>query len=272
MSTPVSTISTEAKITATIENMMIKVGAKGCDPFPMIDGAWEIFAGKGIRTVFLSIGNSKSALADLEIAESIGCPLNCVPLGDSEVAQWSEVTEILKQRKREESASPFSEGVEAKWVLPKNIRVQPQLPWWTAGTIDMSGVQVTTKPVSDVVDTMCSVMKLKDGMKRLDILKIDTTASAPGLEVPLTAAILSAGFRPSILIVNWTTAPDTDLATTNAAGHLQCCGYSMMNKLDNKFLYYFNDENLYEICSWEQLTSMNPIAQEIIKTTSKRSL
>jgi hypothetical protein len=248
-----------------LDSNIAKVGVKGPEPFPIVDKLWDVFAGKGIRTVFLSIGTSKSPLADLEISESLGCPLHVCALNAAEKESWLEVSTILKERKREPSASSFTELVDTKWILPKNLRVMDSLPWYATGTMDLSGSMISTQNLDVAVTSICSTMKLKDTAKRIDVLKIDTTVSAPGLEVPLIYTILSAGYRPSVLIVKWSAMPDTDLTTTLVAGHLQCCGYTLLSAIDDKFLYYFSDDNLYEICSWEKRTTMNPIAQEILK-------
>jgi hypothetical protein len=243
-----------------------RVGDKGADPFPMIERAWDFFAGKGIRTVFLSIGTSASPLADLDICESIGCPLHIVPLNGAEKDSWSEVSSILKARMREASASPFTQGVDTKWVLPKNVRVIESLPWWEKGTVDISGTQLATAKVESLVASLCDTMKLKDSARRIDILKVDTRASAPGLELSLLSAVFSAGFRPSVVIVHWSKLPDEDTPAMLAAGHLQCCGYSLMDMIDNKYFYFYNDDNMYEICSWQEKCDMNPIAKELIRS------
>jgi hypothetical protein len=113
----------------------------------MVDRVWEVFQGKGVKTVFLSIGSSASALPDLELAESLGCPINIVPLKEDHKAKWIEVAEILKARKRDPTvATSFSEEAELKWILPKNIRIQSALPWWVAGSVDLSGSISPTEP------------------------------------------------------------------------------------------------------------------------------
>jgi hypothetical protein len=254
-----------------IDGNLSKVGAKGVDPFPILDKLWDVFAGKGIRTVFLSIGTSLSPLADLEISESLGCPLHICPLTESEQNMWSEVSSVLSLRARPPTASPFTESVDTKWILPKNLRKINALPWYADGTLDLSGTTLPTQKLTTLIGSLCATMKLKDAAKRIDVLKIDTTRSAPGLEIPLLHSILSEGFRPSVLLVKWSAMPDLSIQTTLAAGHLQCCGYSLLSVIDDKFLYYFNDDNLYEICSWEKRTAMNPIAAEIIKATSRRA-
>jgi len=260
VSTPVET--TRPSVQDIFKSLTASVGKT--DPFPILDRVWDIFAGKGIRTVFLTVGASKSALADLEIAESLGCPLNIVTVNHKEKGAWTEVLEILKERKREATASPFSEGAEAKWILPKNVRLQEAVPWWENGTMDVSGTTLRTQRIGDFMGSIATAMKLKDNANRIDILKIDTSASAPGLERGLLAAVLSAGYRPSLILVNWSKMPDIDLSTTLAAGHLQNSGYLLLAKIDSKFLYYFSDEDLYQICSWEGIVQNNPIVTEIV--------
>jgi hypothetical protein len=240
------------------------------DDFPILDRVFDFFAGKGIRTVFMSIGNSTTAAADLEIAEGLGCPLHAVPLNASEKSQWEEISVILKARKREDTASAFSLGADTKWVLPKNIRIQSELPWWCNGQIDISGETVKTKPALELLAAMCTHIKIKDSVTRLDILKIDTRLSAPGLEKGILAAILDAGIRPSLILVNWSDRPDVVLSATLAAGHLQNSGYRLIGKEGHKFLYYFTDHDMYQLCSWEDTTKQNPLIHEIF-TCAKSS-
>jgi hypothetical protein len=263
VSSPVeTTVPDRVKITTV-------VGANSSDPYPMLDCTWDMFAGKGIRTVFVSIGNSKSVQADLEIAEGLGCPINAVALSNTETAQWEEVSKILKERKRgEESVHDFSVGAETKWILPKNIRLQPALPWWTKGQIDLSASTVKTETLNAFATSICTTMKVKDNITRIDILKIDTVAVNSGLEKGILGAVLSAGFRPCIILVHWSERPDVDLSTTLAAGHLQNAGYQLLWKIDNKFLYYYNDNDMYQICSWEENYCQNPMFNEIVRSAS----
>lgn len=268
VSTAISTATTGTKRVTYeefIESKVTTVGEKGSDPFPILDKLWDIFAGKGIRTVFVSIGTSKSPLADLEISESIGCPLHIVPLGEAERAKWSEVRTVLTDRKRGEDSSAFTENVDSKWILPKNLRALDSLPWWEKGTIDISGTVLSTEKFDSTVASICAGMKLKDAAKRIDVLKIDTHSFAPGLEVPLLNCLLADGYRPSVIVVKWSAMPDVDLRTTIAAGHLQNCGYSLFSSIEDKFLYYYNDENLYEICSWEKRAEIHPIVEAVMK-------
>ena len=105
-STPASTTQVSVSVTTVI-------GENSQDPFPMIDRAWDVFAGKGIRTVFFSIGNSESVAADLDIAEGLGCPVHVMPLSPKDSEKWDEVSRILKERKRDDTCvHTFSVGGE----------------------------------------------------------------------------------------------------------------------------------------------------------------
>ena len=256
---------------------LVLLGKDSADPFPMFDRVWDLFVGKGIRTSFFSIGTSKSALPDLEIAESIGCPIHIVSLNAAERSQWEEVTSILKERKRDAATAihPFSEGAETKWILPKNIRIQPALPWWGKGSLDLSGETIPTESVGTLINAACQAMKARDATGRVDIVKIDTTTAAPGLEKGVIASLLDAGCRPAVILVKWSNRPDVDLATTLAAGHLQNSGYRLVDIFDeDKFLYYFADNDMYQICSWEDKSCANPMVKEltqVIQQTIRRS-
>lgn len=242
----------------TLQNLIKKIGTT--DPFPIMSEFSDMFSEKGIRTVFFSIGTSKSPLADLEISEAIGCPVNVFYLEESDTEKWKAVSASLKDRAV--SASPFLEGVDKVWVLPKNIRLRESLPWWENGSIRVDGVERATKRVESVVSEVCAEIKVKDGAQRIDILKIDTGRH---MEAGFIGAILNSGFRPGIVLVNWTETPDSNTSTTIAAGHLQNCGYVLLGKEGNKYLYYYVDDDLYITCSWENVAMVNPIVSEVIR-------
>ena len=54
----------------------VKLIGKEGDQWPILDKLWDYFSLKGIKVVFASIGTSSSPLTDLEIAETMGCPLH----------------------------------------------------------------------------------------------------------------------------------------------------------------------------------------------------
>ncbi len=258
--------------TNTAPDSITTLGVGSSSPFPIVSRVWDVFASKSIRTIFLTIGNSSSSVADLELAESIGCRIHVCPLTSTEEGEWKEIQEILKERKREGAFAtyPFTVGAEAKWILPKNIRIQGAIPWWGEGTIrTTAGDECKTTDVYSMIEKVCEDMKLKDGGVRLDILKIDTSREAPGLERAILPAILNAGFRPTLVLVHWNGRPDIELSYTLAAGHLQNCGYKLMAMEGDNFLYYFIDNDLYQLCSWEETKVANPLLDEIARSANE---
>jgi hypothetical protein len=222
------------------------LAANGSDPFPCLKDLFALFQRKGIRTVFFSIGASKSALADLEIAESIGCPINIICETEAASKNWMEVRNVLKTHKAvsEPLLAEFSEGAEMKWILPKNVRIFSEL---------VGGEILTT------VEAACEAMKVSE--PRIDILKIDCEGAA-GRGVLYEA--LDAGFRPALIMIHWSESPDASPPTKIAAGNLQNCGYVLLKKEGTKYLYYFVDNDMYATCSWEQEGSVNPMVDGIV--------
>ena len=238
-------------------------GVDGGDPFPCLSDLWRVYGIKGTKTVFVSLGLSKSPMADLEIAELMGCPIHVVPLNEEHVNMWNEVKSVLAVRERNDSSSTydFSKGVSEKWVIPKNVHIHKSLPWWMDSTLQMSeNDTLKTREFYQWVEDACKLTKLENDV-RVDILKLDMVN---GMERPVLAAMLNAGFRPGCIMVNWEHSPDTHTPTTLAAGHLQNCGYKLINKVDNKFFYFFIDQDMYMTCSWEDTRAPNPMVHEIL--------
>jgi hypothetical protein len=42
-----------------------------------------------------------------------------------------------------------------------------------------------------------------------------------------------------------------------------------MSTVDNKFLYYFTDDDMYQLCSWEETTCQNPLMHELVSATKE---
>ena len=257
-------MSTVARAQQQIPTTLL--AAKSVDPFPCVDNLWTIYAKKGSRTVFLTVGAGTSALPDLDLAETLGCSLNYVPIGAEQTAAWEEVAACLKARARAPEAKHlFSAGAEEKWILPKHIHRIDALPWWGNGSVDVSGVSaMPTQKFFPLVESVCRRMNLTE--TRLDILKLDVPEE---LERPILLAALEAGFRPGIVLVRWNKMPNSDVPTSLTAGHLQNCGYSLVKTHDNKFAYFFMDRDVYMTCSWEETTVPNPLIKEIVDSVQK---
>lgn len=216
------------------------------EPWPIIENTWHFFSEKGTKTVFVSVGTGNSCLPDLDFCETLGCPL--LKLDTPDVSQkWEEVKEILKMRKFTETTSDFAKPAAKKWVLAKNIHIETYLPGFYKGTIQSGETQIETKPWFDIVQEHCRRMGLPDDQIRLDVLKIDACA----FEASVFESLWQSGFRPSLLLVNWLSTPDSNLNTLLTASHLQMLGYALIAKEGSRYFYYFTDVNYYETCSWE---------------------
>jgi hypothetical protein len=221
------------------------IGSKE-EPYPMIANIWDFFSQKGTKTVFVSIGTGTTCLPDLDLAETMGCPILKLDTPET-TAKWEEIKEILKVRKVSETTSEFAKPAGRKWVLPKNLYLESVIPSFYTGTIQTDGVELKTKPWFDIVKEHCARIGLPEDELRLDILKVDLCDQTP---MVLDSLWLS-GFRPSLLLIHWIHSPDAELQSLLTAAHLQMLGYALVGKENNRFLYYYTDTNYYETCSWE---------------------
>jgi len=238
----------------------ILMGKNGSNPLPMIENIWNFYSSKGNKTVFLSIGTSSSPLAELEIVESLGCPLHVIEPSSTKRELWNKVLEILKKRKTtDETKCEFTENVSAKWVLGKNLLIHSKVPLFYNGSIHLENETVETEDFNSFVISICKSMNITP---RLDLVNLQIQCD---LERYFIYSMIDAGYRPSLVLITYNVKPDSDLQTTQVAAHLQNVGYQLIIKEDNKFLYIFNDKNLYEITSYENTTVDNPLMFEILK-------
>jgi hypothetical protein len=239
------------------------IGSKD-QPYPMIANIWDFFSTKGTKTVFVSVGTGASCLPDLDLAETIGCPILKLDTSDSAVNQWTEIKDLLKTRKLTDTTSEFAKVATRKWVLPKNILLQKCLPSLLSGSIETEEGVLQTRKWYDLVTDHCKSIGLPEDQTHIDILKLD--------QCPYESVVLDSlwqtGFRPSLLLINWTESPDSSLQTLLTAGQLQMLGYCLVAKEGNRFLYYYTDVNYYESCSWETVAKRfeNPFVSNLVKT------
>jgi hypothetical protein len=204
---------------------------------PFLQDIWGFFSKKGIKTQFYSFFSDKSFKLDLELCESLGCPINIYLTNDETVAKWETIKSTLKNRKiaDEDKDKTWLQGLEKKWILPKNILVKKQSVEWTTLR---SEVEAHTE-------------------NRLDILKIEGVNDAEHI---LLYSMLESGFRPGLVLVRFTEDPDANVPSMLVAGHLQMSGYKLAEVNNNWFLYLYTDVCLYETCSWRNTKTQNPVA------------
>lgn len=220
-------------------------------PFPFLADIWDFFLEKGSRTVFVSVGNSGSPLAELEIGESLGCPIHIFDNSEETGKSWEEVKTLLKTRKVEETTSEFAKVAAKKWVLAKNIVCHSGLPF------GFSGTHKDGFPLTAVQDILTDA---KPEELRIDILKIDKE----GWEDILLASLLAPGFRPSLIMVSWSASPNENYRTMTAVGNLTMMGYRLVERIENRCLYYFTGMSLYETADWYIPKCKNPLITSLL--------
>ena len=204
---------------------------------PFLQDIWGFFSKKGIKTQFYSFFCDKSFKLDLEVCESLGCPIRIYVTNDETVAKWETIKTVLKNRKiaDEDKDKLWLQGLVKKWILPKNLLVKKQAIEWNT--------------LKTEVETQSE--------NRLDILKIEGSNDA---EHMLLYSMLESGYRPGIVLVRYTEDPDANVPSMLVAGHLQMSGYKLAEVTDKWFLYLYTDVCLYESCSWRNTKTQNPVA------------
>ena len=105
-------------------------------------------------------------------------------------------------------------------------------------------------------------MYISDDDTRIDILKIDMSGGAERLAL---YEILDAGFRPAVIMIRWAEEPDSHPGVRVAAGNLQNCGYVLVKKEAQKYLYCYVDNDMYATCSWELEGVVNPMVDTVVQ-------
>jgi hypothetical protein len=78
---------------------------------------------------------------------------------------------------------------------------------------------------------------------------------------------MESGIRPSIVLVRWSKNPDNDNLTRAAVASFQNHGYVLLSKIDNKYLYHYNDKAFYNLCSWNTPSLKNPMIEKVVSLT-----
>lgn len=100
---------------------------------------------------------------------------------------------------------------------------------------------------------------------RIDILKIDMKEATEFF----IYQILHTGYRPGLLYIRWDRHPDKFSDSMICAGHIQMVGYKLLFQEGPWFVYQYQDDCMYEYCSWARVDCNNPFLdahEEIIRT------
>jgi hypothetical protein len=207
---------------------------------PFLKDLWSFFSSKGVKTNFFSVNPDASLMLDLDICESLGCPVRILTNSADIETKWSIISATLKARAiaPENANLLWLEGIQKRWILPRNLVVKrTQLEWSTLSTEAAS----------------------LEG-NRVDMLKVEGTQDE---ERVLLYSLMDSGFRPGVLLVRYTYDPDENVPSMLVAGHLQMIGYRLVECTRSWFLYIYEDMCFYDSCSWRTTTCNNPLSKYI---------
>jgi hypothetical protein len=213
--------------------------------FPSIGSLYDFFTPRTKDITVWSIGFQYGGF-EAHIAESTGAKIQIYDGRPESKERWAIFQRVMNEHELQEGDPSWAEPLTNQWILPDSTQFQEWVPYEFTGSLMIQN-QVTT------------LQEVKDD--RVDICKVDYK----GFTFPLIYTLLNKGYRPGLLYVHWDTHPDNCAQAMICAGHLQNCGYRLLNSIKNYFLYIFIDENMYEICSWNDKSSANPMFEEYRK-------
>jgi hypothetical protein len=216
------------------------------------------------KRVFLTITDSPSVWqTDLIIGERIFgdmvvCPYSSTTSTLEEHTEAFEKTKlILKERMKYPGVkeSPELEKIAKTWILPAKLTLGPEAN---------SFLQQSEFSVNEALADVFSNLKMEN--PQIHVLKLEVKN---GQERQFIYKFLDCGFRPSLLLVNWSYDLDDHIATAHCCGHLFNSGYCLVKQTDLYSLYMFQDQTLYDICSMKTVSLTNPILNSVLASVTE---
>lgn len=255
--------------------------------WPILKDMWAFFARNAGNIAILTVNASTDVMPDLKLAEKVGAKLTVCTTTDSQVAYWNDIKSILKDRMK----SPILQkdvnytSFAKCWVLSNRVTIVHGLPSLYNGTIVVKPRKVEEESATESVSatataTATASVSTNDESKSeiegltiplvsidsittnsyYDIVKIDS----PGQERFILNNLYEYGMRPSLVMVRWENDPDKDPIVRAAAATLVNHGYSFLAKVDNKYLYHYNDKPFYNLCSYSKPNQKNPMIESAV--------
>ena len=224
------------------------------------------FQNKQGPRVFVTITDDSSvwkkdlAITERFFSEMVVCPFQKItePVG----AEIDKVKEILTKRAKYPGVKDDPEAlmVSKTWVLPNKISLGPSALQFLQPNPNL-GLQENCKHT--IHDQLKPVFERLKSEEMIHILKLELT---DGLERGLVYQFMDSGFRPSLIMIKWSSDLDDHIPTAHCAGHLVNSGYALVAFQNGYALYMYTDESLYDICSMKTVGLQNPIFLELTNT------
>ena len=243
MTTPLDTVrsvNTTEKNTNPYAQHLKSVKSIAGEEIPFLKDLWSFFSSKGVKTNFFSVNPDASFALDLDICESLGCPVRVLTDSPTIETKWSIIAATLKARgiASENANLAWLEGIQKRWILPRNLIIKRTALEWSTLAKEAAAIEGN----------------------RVDMLKIEGSQEE---ERAILYSLTDGGFRPGVLLVRYTYDPDENVPSMLVAGHLQMIGYRLVECKGPWFLYLFEDTCFYDSCSWRTTTCQNPLSKYI---------
>ena len=243
MTTPLDTVrsvNTTEKNTNPYAQHLKSVKSIAGEEIPFLKDLWSFFSSKGVKTNFFSVNPDASFALDLDICESLGCPVRVLTDSATIETKWSIIAATLKARgiAPENANLAWLEGIQKRWILPRNLIIKRTALEWSTLAKEAAAIEGN----------------------RVDMLKIEGSQEE---ERAILYSLTDGGFRPGVLLVRYTYDPDENVPSMLVAGHLQMIGYRLVECKGPWFLYLFEDTCFYDSCSWRTTTCQNPLSKYI---------
>jgi len=271
--------------------------------WPILKDMWAFFSGNAGNIHILTVNSSTDVLADLKLAEKVGAKLTVCTTTDANLSYWNDIKVILKERMRSSilNNNPNYLSFAKCWVLSNRVNVVQGLPSVYTGSItihtrrdlsgsdlsgadlsgadlsgsDLSGADLSGSDLSGSDLSGSEVPDLSGADLTLPLVNIDSIAinsyfdivkiDYPGMERLVLNNLYEYGMRPSLILVRWENNPDTDQNVRAAAATLVNHGYTFVARVDNKYLYHYNDKPFYNLSSYSKPNQKNPMIETAIK-------
>jgi hypothetical protein len=243
MTTPLDTVrsvNTAEQITNPYAEHLKSVKSIAGEEIPFLKDLWSFFSSKGVKTNFFSVNPDASFALDLDICESLGCPIRVLTDSATIETKWSIIAATLKARAiaPEHANLAWLEGIQKRWILPRNLIIKRTALEWSTLAKEAAAIEGN----------------------RVDMLKIESSQEE---ERAILYSLTDGGFRPGVVLVRYTYDPDENVPSMLVAGHLQMIGYRLVECKGPWFLYLFEDTCFYDSCSWRTTTCQNPLSKYI---------
>lgn len=227
---------------------LVMLGKDYDKTFLNIKNLYDFFSPRTQNITVWSVGLYRGGF-EVTFAESTGATVHIFDSRPEAKETFEIVKRVTNTHETQQDDPEWATTLSNQWILPDTLIFHDWVPWCNTATIDISG----------------SIVKSKEAeAERVDFLKVDYAEFTS----QILFGLLSKGYRPGLLLVNWWMNPDASNITMCDAGHLQNIGYRLLGYYENMYLYiYLDNSNMYEICSWSQTNTNNPMFDEFLVQT-----